>query len=781
MGIIAGLWCEAMLFYSARRKLPAVDYVSIVRSLYADPLSMIYGTLCGAVGAGISALVSGSVPLYLISILFVVFGIARYFDMWAFARDKLGAEDVERAQVWEVRNTIGGVIFAALHGFWCFFSLAVFDFGFAAFSSGMVTIAATVGIVARNFALDRLVTLQALFVAVPFAAGLFMKGDPAHYALATLLLIFMLGLRRMAAGLRENLLGAVHGRVEARRLATELDTALTTMPHGLCMLDESGKVSVVNRRAAEIFPALAPQRSVGRDLPQIIASARREGLISFTLGRQLLQAVALGASQRKHVVALPAQVWCEVTVHSLRGRTVLMFEDITERVRANERINFMARFDGLTSLPNRNHFSDEVEADLARKRLTKSRESVMLMMIDIDDFKHVNDTFGHLVGDALLVEAALRIQGVIGAGAMPSRFGGDEFTVYRSQGVNRRSVEREAEAVLDALGAPFLIMGHVIKAHASVGVVVARPTDDLATLLTRADLALYRAKGNGKAQWSLFHDVMDIDYRQRQRLKTDLREALDRDELFLVYQPIVDIRDRRVIGCEALARWHHKELGRIPPTVFIPIAEEIGAISDLSRWVLATATRECQQWPDPLKVSINLSATDFRTTDVAAMVKNGLDQSGLKPERLEVEITESTLIEEKQAVITALSELRRFGIGIALDDFGTGYSSLSYLHTLPFTKLKIDRSFVVDVTSSARSLTLLANIGRLSKDLDMTVTVEGIETEEQLTAVLSTGNVDQAQGYLFGVPLPQREIAELVEHVVVKAGSPRRAAAGKSR
>ena len=197
--------------------------------------------------------------------------------------------------------------------------------------------------------------------------------------------------------------------------------------------------------------------------------------------------------------------------------------------------------------------------------------------------------------------------------------------------------------------------------------------------------------------------------------------------------------------------------------------------------MLATATRECQQWPDPLKVSINLSATDFRTTDVAAMVKNGLDQSGLKPERLEVEITESTLIEEKQAVITALSELRRFGIGIALDDFGTGYSSLSYLHTLPFTKLKIDRSFVVDVTSSARSLTLLANIGRLSKDLDMTVTVEGIETEEQLTAVLSTGNVDQAQGYLFGVPLPQREIAELVEHVVVKAGSPRRAAAGKSR
>jgi EAL domain-containing protein (putative c-di-GMP-specific phosphodiesterase class I) len=185
--------------------------------------------------------------------------------------------------------------------------------------------------------------------------------------------------------------------------------------------------------------------------------------------------------------------------------------------------------------------------------------------------------------------------------------------------------------------------------------------------------------------------------------------------------------------------------------------------------VLATATRECQQWPEPLKVSINLSATDFRTTDVAIMVKNGLMQSGLAPERLEVEITESTLIEEKQAVIAALGELRKHGIGIALDDFGTGYSSLSYLHTLPFTKLKIDRSFVVDVTSSPRSLTLLTNIGQLSKDLDMTVTVEGIETEEQLAAVLSTGKVDQAQGYLFGVPLPQREVAELMARMVPPA------------
>ncbi|HEY4199660.1 MAG TPA: EAL domain-containing protein [Devosiaceae bacterium] len=736
-----------------------------MRSLYDDPRSMVYGMLCAAIGAGVGAYGSGSIPLYVISAMFVVVGIARYADMLAFRRENLAADDADRAEVWELRNTVGGVAFAALHGFWCFFSLALLNDSVAAFSASVVTVAAIVGITARNFALDRLVTLQVIFVTVPFGAGLLLFGDLLHAALATLLVLFMASVRRMASNLRENLLHAVHGRIEASRLAGELDTALTTMPHGLCMLDAEGRVAVVNRRARELFPALNPERSTGRYLSQIVSEARREGAISKTLATQLLRAMVKGAVPRKMVVTLASNVRCEITVSSDLGRTVLMFEDITERVRANERINFMARFDGLTGLPNRSYFTEEVEADLARKRLAKSRENVMLMMVDIDDFKHVNDTFGHPVGDALLVEAARRVRAAVGKDGMTARFGGDEFTVFRSRKVSRRGVEKDAAAILEALSRPFTIMDHVLKAHASIGVVVGRASEDLATLLTRADLALYKSKGSGKAQWSLFHDIMDIDYRQRQRLKNDLRDALDNDELFLVYQPIVDIRDRRIIGCEALARWHHKELGRIPPTVFIPIAEEIGAISDLSRWVLATATRECALWPEPLRVSVNLSATDFRTTDVAAMVKNGLAVSGLSPERLEVEITESTLIEEKQAVVTALGALREFGVGIALDDFGTGYSSLSYLHTLPFTKLKIDRSFVVDVTSSDRSLMLMANIAKLSKDLDMTVTVEGIETEEQLAAVLSTGNVDQAQGYLFGVPLPEREVAELVSRM----------------
>jgi len=767
------------MFYSARRKLPAVDYVSIVRSLYADPRSMAYGMICSAIAAGVSAYGASSPLLYAMAALFFIVCVARILDMRAFARANLVVDDADSAAVWEVRMTVGAVVTAALHGFWCYVSLWVNDGGFAAFAAAVVTMAGVTGIANRNFAMDRLITLQLLSITIPFGVGLLLKGDIYHATIAVLLILFMAGIRRMASNLREILLGAVHGRMEANRLARELDTALTTMPHGLCMLDEAGRVAVVNRRARELFPGLSPERSVGRYLSQVISQSRRDGLISPTLARQFMRAIAAGMGHRKMVVAVPPQLRVEITITSGQGHTVVMFEDITERVRANERINYMARFDGLTSLPNRHYFSEEVEASLIRKRRTNARENVMLMMIDLDDFKHVNDTFGHPVGDALLVEAARRIRSVLDNSAVAARFGGDEFIVYRPSGVTRRSVERDANAVLEVLSQPFFIMDQVLKAHASIGVVIAKPTEDLATLLTRADLALYGAKGSGKAQWSLFHDVMDIDYRQRQRLKADLREALDKGELFLVYQPIVDLRARRIIGCEALARWNHAELGNIPPSVFVPIAEEIGAISDLTRFVLITATRECKHWPSPLRVAINLSATDFRTTDVTEMVREGLRKTGLSPERLEVEITESTLIEEKQAVSKALSELRELGVGIALDDFGTGYSSLSYLHALPFTKLKIDRSFVADITTSERSLKLVSNIAKLSKDLDLTVTVEGIETEDQLDAISRAADIDQVQGFLFGVPLPRREIAELIERVSFAPGQTIRSRSGK--
>jgi diguanylate cyclase (GGDEF)-like protein len=388
------------------------------------------------------------------------------------------------------------------------------------------------------------------------------------------------------------------------------------------------------------------------------------------------------------------------------------------------------------------------------------------MIVDIDDFKHVNDTMGHLIGDRVLVETSERLRRALGQDSLVARLGGDEFIVYRSGIVSELDLENDASAILTAFKPNFNVMGEVFSSNVSIGLVASRdPDDDLDALMIKADLALYKAKNSGKSQVQAFHDEMDTDYRYRQRLKAELKLAIAEGGLGLVYQPIVDLKTRRVVACEALARWYHPELGAIPPSLFIPIAEETGLISEISRWVLVSAATECKNWPEDITVSVNISARDFRDADVGRMVEDALEVSRLAPHRLEIEVTETALIEERQAATVILSDLASQGIGIALDDFGTGYSSLSYLHALPFTKLKIDRSFVMDIVGNPRSLKLLSNVAQLGKDINLTVTAEGVETEEQLALISTNTVVDQIQGYLFGVPLPARDINELIDRM----------------
>jgi diguanylate cyclase (GGDEF)-like protein len=572
----------------------------------------------------------------------------------------------------------------------------------------------------------------------------------------------MISFKFLAKDVRGVLLNSVHARVEANRLAAELDTALDTMHHGLAMLDSAGLIAVVNGRAEQVFDGFVPGNWVGRSFAALLAAAAGRGSIPQRAADQLMQVVN-GQRAGKVILKLANSHFCEVTVSAHQGRVVLLFEDITERVRAEERINFMAHYDALTGLPNRGYFAQQVSADLERRRSEGDADMAMLMIIDIDDFKHVNDTAGHLVGDRLLVEAADRLKSAVGLRGLVARLGGDEFIVYRSGDVGPDDAATDSNAILAAFDAPFSIMGESLSTNVSIGIVTSTESvEDLDGLMTKADLALYKAKGGGKAQAQLFHDEMDTAYRYRQRLKAELKLAVESEALTLVYQPLIDLASRRVVACEALARWKHPTLGTIPPSLFIPIAEETGLISDITRWVLRTATAECRNWPNDISVSINVSARDFRHEDVEAMVLGALSSSGLAAHRLEIEVTETALIEEKDAATSILSALGKRGIGIALDDFGTGYSSLSYLQALPFTKLKIDRSFVMDIVDNPRSLKLLSNVAQLGKDINLTVTVEGVETEEQLALIQSQTTVDQIQGYLFGVPLPRREVAELI-------------------
>ncbi len=745
----------------ARKTMPAIDYVSIVKSVYTDRRAMVMGALCCVLGVSAGAFKTGSLILWAIAAGFVLVAIYRYIDMTLFARAKIGATDVDAAAKWEVRATYGATMFAFLAGLWCFSSFVFVNDPIAEILAMVTTVGCMVGVVTRNFGLDRLLTIQLAIAVTLIGLGVLVKNDVYHWILGGLMLPMMISFRYLATDVRQVLLNAVHSRVEANRLAAELDTAMETMQHGLCMLDQSGLVTVSNDRAEAVFASFAGGTWSGRPFAALISAAAARGTISQASATQLLQTINNGHG--KVLLHLPGNQYGEVTVSARQGSTVLLFEDITSRVKAEERINFMAHHDALTGLPNRAYFSDQVAENLDRTKAYRADDGAALMIVDIDDFKHINDTMGHLLGDRVLVETAERIARALGRDSLIARLGGDEFIVYRGGPLTEDDIAEDVDAILKAFETPFSVMGEVFSTNVSVGVVVSHePEDDLDALMTKADLALYKAKGNGKSQSQMFRDEMDTDYRYRQRLKAELKLCVAAGGLSLVYQPIVDLRTRKVVSCEALARWHHPELGSIPPSLFIPIAEESGLISDITRWVLHSAANECGNWPSDVSVSVNVSARDFRQADVGQMVRDALRVNRLAPRRLEIEVTETALIEEKDAATRILSNLAAEGVGIALDDFGTGYSSLSYLHTLPFSKLKIDRSFVMDIGSNPRALKLLQNVAQLGKDINLTVTAEGVETEEQLNLILDNTAVDQIQGYLFGVPLPSRDVGELI-------------------
>ena len=755
------------MFEAAHKTLPALDYVSMIRSLYADPHVMMLGALSSALAAAAAGLEAQNAPMLVIAGAFVLLGMIRAIDMRAFATAGLAENDVEAARRWEIRATVGAASIAALYGIWSSYSFLVVSTPFAEMSSLAVSVSVLVGVAGRNFAIDRLVSIQVLLIGVPLFIGMLFDGGLHTMLFSIVLLGFFVSLRKVAANIRAILIKVVHSRIEARRLADELDTALETMQHGLCMLDENGLMTVANDRALQTFAGLASGAWVGRPFSELLELAATVGQLPRTAADRL-QDIVNQRGGGKVLLCLPNSQYFEVTVSSRQGRTVLLFEDISERIKAEERINFMARYDALTGLPNRAYFTEQVEADLELRRHEAGESVAALMIIDIDDFKHVNDTMGHLVGDRLLGEASVRIREALSPRSLLARLGGDEFIVYLGGGASSAEGLAEAEAVLEAFNAPFDIVGEALSANVSVGVVASRETvDDLDAMMTKADLALYQAKGNGKAQLRVFHENMDTDYRYRQRLKVELRACVTAGGLTLAYQPLIDLASGRVVGCEALARWHHPQLGTIPPSLFIPIAEETGLISEISRWVLMTATRECRNWPPEVSVAVNISARDFRSGDVAGMVDAALKASGLAPHRLEIEVTETAVIEEREAATTILNALASQGIGIALDDFGTGYSSLSYLQALPFSKLKIDRSFVADLATNPRSLKLLTNVAQLGKDINLTVTAEGVETEEQLDLIRAHTKVDQIQGYLFGIPLPRREVGELIARMAM--------------
>ncbi|MGI9499321.1 MAG: putative bifunctional diguanylate cyclase/phosphodiesterase, partial [Geminicoccaceae bacterium] len=415
-----------------------------------------------------------------------------------------------------------------------------------------------------------------------------------------------------------------------------------------------------------------------------------------------------------------------------------------------------AHTDPLTKLANRTHFRERLMQALAT---TASGEQVTaLFWLDLDRFKTINDALGHPIGDALLCQVAARLKHNLGERDMVARLGGDEFALLQTGCASEAEAAGLAERLIKVLAVPFDVEGHHVVIGVSIGVVFApHDGDGVDDLLKKADIALYRAKDAGRSTYRFFKPDMEARSEVRHSLEEDLRLAIGDGKLRLHYQPQVSLKSGRIIGFEALLRWHHPRFGHMPPDEVIALAEETGLIMPLGFWALKQATIDATTWPEDVSVSVNISAVQFRHTNLVDLVGDALSVSGLTPDRLDLEITESIVMEENRTTVTKLRKLRRLGIHLSMDDFGTGYSSLYRLRHLPFDRLKVDRSFVRELGGNRDDAAIVHAIVTLGKSLGMQVIAEGVETDAQL-AQLHLENCDIAQGYFFGRPVPATEI-----------------------
>ncbi|MCW5695146.1 MAG: EAL domain-containing protein [Bauldia sp.] len=435
--------------------------------------------------------------------------------------------------------------------------------------------------------------------------------------------------------------------------------------------------------------------------------------------------------------------------------------DITERKRAEARIAFMAHHDALTALPNRVTLRERMEQLLAQSA-GQTGPGLATLCIDLDDFKSINDTLGHPFGDRLLQKVADRLRHVLRQGDLVARLGGDEFAVLQTAIAAPNEVSHLAERLIEAISAPYELDGHHVTIGASIGIALAPGDgDDPDQLLKNADLALYRAKADGRGTFRFFEPEMDARIQARRALELDLRSALQSGALDVHYQPLVSLDTGAVTGCEALVRWRHPQRGDVPPSEFIAVAEETGLIGQLGAFVLGRACADAAEWPPEVKVAVNLSPLQFRSGALLGVVQKALERSRLPARRLELEITETLLLDRSGIVLATLHALRALGVHISMDDFGTGYSSLSYLRSFPFDKIKIDRSFVHELSDSRDQQAIVRAIVSLGASLGMTITAEGVERERDLDRLRAEG-CNEGQGFLFSAARPAEEIAELL-------------------
>ena len=736
----------------------------LIETVFADTQSMVLGAFMTIVNGLVIAAVADSWPAVAASAMIALVVVARIRLKWIYQSRTRGNAFTDVR--WLERHYVVGMIAYLLSvGLLAVAAFTASDDAFVLTLAVSCAMTHALGIAVRNFAVRTGVGLQLSAVVIPLAVAFISEGGLFPLLVPLLLVPLCFFIYGSASRLRNILLSQIGFRTESERIASQFDFAINNMSHGMCMVSAEKRLLVSNAKFSE-FLSLKRERPIANiRLEAVTRLAKQRGAVPQEALDGLLRAfdaaTAAGCSQSLEFETANQSSY-EVTITpNSRGGWVVVVQDVTAKRNADRAIDRMAHFNSVTNLRNRRSF------ELALAEALSSTQSggagIDVMFLDLDDFKQVNDSLGHRTGDKLLVEIASRLHAIIGPSDVVARWGGDEFVILHHHAPGQLETHELAKRIIDEINRAVVIDGSEVIVGASIGSASA-PDDGLSpdALLSKADIALYAAKADGRRVWRAFEQEMDAKIQIRRLIELELRTAVATEAIEVYFQPIVSVATRRIVGFEALARWRSALLGPVSPAEFIPIVEDIGLMEEMGAAMLRRACKACAGWPDEINVSVNLSSTQFRSGNLEKTILGALAAANLAPERLDLEITESILLEDRGDTRRTLQDLRAKGLRVSLDDFGTGYSSLSYLLSFPLDRIKIDRSFTMGLGLQERASVLVEGVSSMSRRLGMTVLIEGVETAKQLRMIENLGTITEAQGYLFSRPVPEKDVAGLL-------------------
>ncbi len=746
--------------------VPIEIIAPLVDDLYSALRSLAIGAITGVLVGAIAASRTGSAWLNFLTVAAACVALGRgLLTIEYYKRKSSIVGNGTALGRWERWYAVGALAYGACLGSVCFVGLVFTDDPFCQLLLIVHAVGFTAGTTARSSSRPWIAITQVSSILLPIVLASALRGGLVYMALSAIIFLYYLATIELARYLGANRLRLLVTTCELAEQNFRFDAALANMSHGLCMFDSKRRLLVWNRRFCEIYKlppeALSPGTTIRNLVELSVARGNHQDRSVNDLvceNEALLNSGVLTHSRRLlpdgRVIALSYQPMTG-------GGAVVIYEDVTEREKAEQRAQFLATHDDLTGLPNRWMFAEAVNDAVEAGHRYGHLFAVVFM--DVDRFKNINDTLGHAAGDVLLIETAKRLKECMRKSDVIARIGGDEFVILLREVSDQSQVAAVAQKILAAVVKPLTIHGHECRITVSIGISMF-PTDALneESLIKNADAAMYVAKEEGRNGFRFHSQDIRSQSIERLTLEASLRGALERDELLLHYQPKQDLGNGGITGVEALLRWRHPDLGQLPPGRFIPLAEETGLIVPIGKWVIETACAQNVAWQrqglPAMRIAVNLSPRQFADPGLLGDIEAALAKSGMAPELLELEITESMVMQNVERAMRVLKAIKGLGVMLAIDDFGTGYSSMSLLKKFPIDVLKIDRSFVQEITSNSEDKAIADAIIALGRALDLTIVAEGVETLEQEN-FLRAHHCDQVQGYLISKPVPADEFA----------------------